>query len=189
VKDDASPVEYKLVFEKINDPSAGVAELTSPLLDPDMHAGGAVRVSISAFTGDPHFGKELAIHSFQIDSLIEYLSNQVAIREALEKAIEEHLAGSRSRHEIGRGSAAWKTVKVNFILLNPRNVRTRESLQKMRMLAPTLSDAMIDQMASKSDQPSTRSSFSLSLSGPWPDEHERWARFRDGELIEFWLEG
>jgi hypothetical protein len=183
------PVEYKLVLEKSTDPSAGVAKLTSPLLDADMHSDRAVRVSISGFAGDPHAGKELAIHSFQIDSIVDYLSNQAKFRQALEKAIDAHLADSPSRRKIGRGSAAWKTVKVSFILLNPRNVRTRESLQGMKALLPKLNPAMLERLASKSNQPSTRSSLSLSLSGPWPDEHERQARFRDGKLVEFSLEG
>src|SRR5690242_15655900 len=134
-------MEYALVFEKTKDPSAGVAKLTSPLLENEMHADGAVRVSISGFTGDPHSGKELAIHSFQIESIIDYLSNQPRIRKALEKAIDEHLAQGGPRTKIGRGSAAWKTVKVDLILFNPRNVRTREGLKGLGTLLPKLNDA------------------------------------------------
>jgi hypothetical protein len=177
-------IPYKLVFDERG---VGFAKLSSPLLDPSMHEGGTLRVLIDGIATGEH-ADVLAIDSFQVDSLVEYLASQGAIRDELNNAVYEHLAAARKRGlKIGRGAAIWKVVKVSLAVFAPCDAHAQESVEALRRLVPGMTD---ESFAAKRDAAErARSEFEMYLSGPWPDEHERCAHFRDGQLVSFHLQG
>src|SRR5690348_8652716 len=82
--------EYRLVLNKAGlIPASGI--LWSPLLDPVMHAVGGNGVGVGIAFGDcsdeTRDGKAV-MDAFQIRSMTEYLTNQPAIRHAIEAALD-----------------------------------------------------------------------------------------------------
>jgi hypothetical protein len=55
----------------------------------------------------------------------------------------------------------------------------------MKKLAPKLNDKDFQRMSAAGDQPQTRSNFQVFVRGPWENEHEHFAQFRDGRFVEF----
>lgn len=173
----AADAEYRLVLDKGGlIPASGV--LWSPLLDPVMHAVGASGVGVGIAFGDcsdeTRDGKAV-MDAFQIRSMIEYLTNQSAVRHAIEAALDQHRQEWKLA-KLGAGADAWKSVKVVTLVLEalakdhepgrePLTVRSQFKV----MLGPR--------------EPGNRAVR------PWTDGHQRIAEFRNGQLVDLLAEG
>lgn len=153
------------------------AEVRSPLLDPDLHPGAVVQVKFLAdVTANPKL--RFTLHSFQIDSLVEYLRSQSRVRSVM----ETELARDRQNWRGGKQSAddgadLFKRVKVDHLASHPRECASEATLSRMRAL---MSADQFEKFVAAQDTPQTRSTFSIVLKCPWDREHNVVLRFRDG---------
>jgi hypothetical protein len=179
----ANPVPYELALaQNSNHPS----RLTSPLLDQAIHHGHAVDVT---FERDAAATTPEQLDPFQLDSLVQYLTNQQNIRRALEAALDRNHDASDYSHDFPRGSAVWSVVRINVVAFERRKIITREDALSAREIFPNLTDEFIEQSLADADTPDTRSKFTVMFAGPWDDAHLRMAYFRDGALRYLAIDG
>jgi len=155
------------------------AEIGSPLLDPLLHPEGTVRVKFVAdVTVKP--GVRFTLHSFQVDSVVEYLRSQALVRQVLEAELPRDRANWRN----GKKRAAdddtadvLKLVKFDHLASHPREAPAEAMLARMKSL---MSPEQFEAFLAAQDTPQTRTTFSVVLKCPWDREHNVVVHFRDG---------
>jgi hypothetical protein len=182
--------EYLIVAHAIN---PGLSRLKSAALDPAMHPGGG---DAGAGAGAPIYienspGEEdtpegaTSIDSFQLASIEQYVREQPAIRDAMERGVAEYMGRNYTKLKLKPGPSFWKKVKVYGVHFPRKAVMTRERINAMKGFAPKLDEAMFKKMAAGGDQAGTRTKFQVFVRGPWENEHEHFGLFRNGRFVEF----
>lgn len=175
----SSGVQYELtVVDYDAGDSVVEAEVRSPLLDPDVHPDAVVRVKFLAdVTAKPKV--RFTLHSFQIDSLAEYVRSQSRVRSVM----ETELARDRRNWREGKQAAdddpadVLTRVKFDHLALHPRESASEAMLSRMKAL---MSADQFEKFVAAQDTPQTRTTFSVVLKCPWDREHNVVLRFRDG---------
>ena len=182
--DTASPtLDYRLIVHATN---LGLSRLKSPLLDKVMHPDGAAPIIIMSYLHDTDKDDgNVVIDAFQIESVLDYLRHQADVRATLEREIPAYFATAEPSAKIPKGTAMWRKVEIYGVNFNRKSVITRERFEKMQRMFPKLKDSAFAGMAARQDQPETRSNFKIFVRGPWENEHEHFAQFRDGRFVEF----
>jgi hypothetical protein len=177
----AEAIEYDLAFTSGFDPLAlgAQAELTSDRLDGLMHPSGSVRVDFITRPAGPEGGPGFLLHSFQIDSMMEYLRSQAAIRLAIQGELVRDRATHGPKRRQRKDEDVWKDAEVLFLELRERSVPHPEGLARLKKSMPKL---RIEDIIAHSDKPATRSSFTVVVKVEWDDEHWRRVGFSDGKL-------
>src|SRR5947209_1244250 len=120
------PLVYRFIFSKpgaADSIERGEAQLTSPALDSRMHKTKSVLVVFGFDSENSQAGK-IALDSFQLHSLSEYLRNQKRVREALEKALDRHRV-QWDLIALGSGARVWKDVRIAAVYIDIRRTITR----------------------------------------------------------------
>jgi hypothetical protein len=178
-----APLDYRIV---IGTGDRKPSKLKSPLLDAHLHPGGAAMILVGGFLGgDDESGGSTAVDAFQIDSIVDYLRRQAEIRGVLEREIAAYFARNEPKLKLKPDASLWKRVKVNLVEFSRKSVMTRARFEGMRRLAPKLDEKAFDRLVEVNDKPETRSNFKLYFAGPWVNEHEHAAQFRDGRFVSF----
>lgn len=176
---------FQITFPRLTGRTLPVAELRSPLLDPEMHEDGRVGVSFG-----PLARTQLTLDEFQIASVEAYVASQVRLREAMECELDKHHETWDPEKRFGRGPAVWAGVKVSHVEFNPRRLETVETIRRQGdLLGTPYADEDVERLLKYSDRPDTRARFTVALEGDWFDAHGRTVDFRDGEVVEFILDG
>ena len=182
----AQPPDYRLIMHPTN---LGLSRLKSPLLDSVMHAQGVAPIIIMSYLHDADKDDgNVVIDAFQIESVLDYLRRQSNIRATLEQEIRAYFAAAEPSAKIPKGASMWRKVEIYSVYFNRKSVMTRERFEKMQRMLPRLKDSAFEDMAARQDQPETRSNFQVFVRGPWENEHEHFAQFRDGKFVEFTIQ-
>lgn len=154
-------------------------DVHSEFLDLEMHRERRARINLATrstgIKGVPGF----YIDAFQIASIEAYIREQAGVR----KQIEERLIREREMLDNSSASASgplWTQVNVIQVDIELRQVLTPEGLARMKKWYPDESEEAI---VAKHDRPSTQSKFTVVINTSWDEDHQRWAQFRDGQLI------
>ena len=173
-------VPYELTVVGHNPADSQVeAEIASPLLDPLLHPEGIAKVKFVAdVTVEPKV--RFTLHSFQIDSVVEYLRSQALVR----RVLEAELPRDRANWHNGKPSATHddiadvlKLVKFDHLASHPREVPTEAMLARVKSV---MSPEQFETFLAAQDTPQTRTTFSVVLKCPWDREHNVVLHFRDG---------
>jgi hypothetical protein len=156
------------------------AEVRSPLLDPLLHPEGVVGVKfLTEVTVESKV--RFTLHSFQIDSVVEYLRSQALVRQVLQAELARDRAnwrsGKRPTADADDTGDVLKLVKFDHLASHPREVPTEAMLARMKSL---MSPEQFETFLAAQDTPQTRTTFSVVLKCPWDREHNAVLHFRDG---------
>ena len=159
-----------------------VRELTSPMLDRNMHRDGKVALYIAIKAGAVGDNVGFILESFQLESLVEFLRNQAYIRETLEKELSRHQEVTDPDGEPISGDV-WASARVTTLKLRSWDLRTPRAIRQLENAGRTLEE--IEELLPAPEDPRTRTVFVVALECDWSLDDDVEATFRDGKFVDF----